>query len=225
MKFLVVNDDGYKATGLKTLVQSLKHYGEVVVYSPSKCESAQGQKITIHKPIGVQKIDLCGVEAYKVEGSTADCVRLGVFTNPDIDLVVSGINEGLNVGQDIHYSSTIAGIMQAGLLGYRGVALSCDKNFDDVSAQLDPVIKEYIINNNNHHNLLNINFPSKEFKQNKGVKNTICGNRYFENKFTFNGTEYMESNIMVDDFSDGTDSGEVRKGYISVSKLTINKTI
>ncbi len=225
MKFLVVNDDGYEAIGLKILVDALKRHGEVVVYSPSKCESAQGQKITIHKPIKVDKVELSGVEAYKVEGSTADCVRIGIFTNPDVDLVISGVNQGLNIGQDIHYSSTIAGVIQAGLLGYRGVALSCDKNYDDVINQLDPIIVEFIVNNKKHHNLLNINFPSKNFPMNKGVKQTVCGNRYFENKFTFENGMYLESDVMVDDFTDGTDSGEVAKGYVSVSKLTTNKTI
>ncbi|MFI3329723.1 MAG: 5'/3'-nucleotidase SurE [bacterium] len=225
MKVLVVNDDSYEATGIKILVDALKKYVEVVVYAPSKCESAQGQKITIHKPIKVDKIDTFGVEAYKVDGSTADCVRLGIFNNKDIDLIISGVNQGLNIGQDIHYSSTIAGVIQAGLLGYRGVALSCDKNYDDVINQIDPIIEEYIVNNDKHHNLLNINFPSAKFKTYKGIKETVCGNRYFENEFTYNDGCYLESDIMVDDYTRGTDSGEVAQGYVSVSKLTINKVI
>lgn len=219
MKVLVVNDDGYQAEGLRILIDSLKKYVDVVAYSPLKCESAQSQKITIHKGIKVEKIGDINV----VDGSTADCVRLGVFDHPDIDLVISGVNHGLNVGIDIYYSSTIAGIVQAGLFGYKGVAFSCDKNYKDVRLYIDDVVKEFVLGNSKYENLINVNFPTEQFSEYKGIKFTTRGKREFENKFTVNDGVYFETNVMNDDFTDGTDSGECNKGFISVSNLKLER--
>lgn len=220
MKVLVVNDDGYQAEGLRLLINHLKKFVEVVVYSPLKCESAQSQKITIHRGIKVDLIDGINV----VDGSTADCVRLGIFNHPDVDLVISGINQGLNLGQDIYYSSTIAGVMQAGLFGYKGVAFSCDKNYCDVSNYLDRIIEEFILNNNKYEQLINVNFPTKKHNNFLGIKQVKSGKRNFENKFTFENGVYYETDVMVDDFSDNTDSGECNKGFVSVSNLILERT-
>lgn len=225
MKFLIINDDGYQAEGLRILIEKAKKYGEVVVYSPFKCESAQSQKITIHKPIKVDKVEISNTIINVVHGSTADCVRLGIFDHPDTKLVLSGVNHGLNMGQDIFYSSTIAGVNQAGMLGYRGVALSCDKNYVALELQLEGILDEVILNNDKYHNLINVNLPSAKFNMYKGFKNTIGGNRIFENKFSIDeGNNYLESNIMIDDFTDGTDSGEVNNGFVSITNLTLTRT-
>ncbi len=224
MKVLVTNDDGYKSVALKELIKQLKKIVEVVVYTPAKCESAQSQKITIHKPIKVRKTKILSVETNVVYGSTADCVRLGCFDHPDIDLVISGVNTGLNLGQDIYYSSTISGVLQAGLLGYRGVALSCDKNYDVLGKQLKKLLKEVILNNNKYEPIINVNLPVAKYDDYLGLKFTIQGNRYFENKFTYEDGCYLESNIMVEDYTDGTDSGEVNKGYVSISNIQLQRT-
>ncbi len=225
MKILIVNDDGYQATGLRILIEKAVQFGEVVVYSPFKCESAQSQKITIHKSIKVDKVCVSGVLVNAVHGSTADCVRLGVFDHPDIDLVLSGVNEGLNMGQDIFYSSTIAGVMQAGMFGYRGVALSYDKNYIALEKQLPGVLNEVVLNNSKYNDLINVNLPSAKYDMYKGFKMTIGGNREFENKFTIDkDNNYLETNVMIDDFTDGTDSGEVSKGYVSITNLSLKRT-
>lgn len=224
MKFLIVNDDGYQAEGLKLLVDSIKSYGEVVVYSPFKCESAQSQKITIHKGIKVEEIELSNVEAYAVHGSTADCVRIGLFLNPDVDIVLSGINHGLNVGHDIYYSSTLAGIVQAGMQGYRGVAFSCDKNYDDVAGQIENVLSEVIGNNESYEPLINVNFPKATFKTSKGIKMTLGGQWHFENKFNIVDGLYFESNEIFDDMTIGTDNFELSQGYVSISNISLKRT-
>ncbi len=224
MKFLIVNDDGYKAEGLEIIVETIKKYGDVVVYSPYQCESAQSQKITIHKGIKVESVIVAGVDAYAVHGSTADCVRIGIFNNPDIDIVISGINHGHNMGQDIYYSSTIAGVMQAGLLGYRGVALSCDKNYQIVRNLIDEVVVEVILNNEKYNSWINVNLPSKSFDSIKGYKMTVAGERTFKNDFIINDNTYYEIDQMIDDLTSGTDSFEVSNGYVSISNLLLKRT-
>lgn len=225
MKILIVNDDGYKAQGLKILIEEVQKVAEVIVFSPAKCESAQSHKITIHSGIKVEPINNLDVEGYLVHGSAADCVRVATFLNPDIDLVLSGINHGLNVGYDIYYSSTIAAITEAGLRGYRGVALSCDKNFDDVkNNQLESIVKEVVLNNSKYEPLINVNFPNSKYKEYKGLKHTIGGNWHYENKFELIDGVYHECTSMIQDNTEGVDSFECLNGYVSITNLTLNRT-
>lgn len=225
MKFLIVNDDGYKAEGIKILVEQAKKYGEVVVYSPFKCESAQSHKITIHTGIKVEKLDCYDVEAYTVHGSAADCVRLGLFLNPGTDLVLSGINHGLNVGHDIYYSSTISAVVEAGLQGYRGVALSCDKNYNDIKEnQLESILDEVVLNNKKYSPLINVNFPVAKYPKYKGIKQTLGGYWHYANKFDLRDGLYHESVEMIHDTTEGNDSFEANEGFVSITNISLTRT-
>lgn len=225
MKFLIVNDDGYQAEGIKILVNAAKRYGEVVVYSPFKCESAQSHKITIHTGLKVDKIDMFDVEAYTVHGSAADCVRIGLFLHPDTTLVLSGINHGLNVGHDIFYSSTISAIVEGGLNGYRGISFSCDKNYDDIRInQLESILEEVIVNNNKYEPLMNVNFPSSNFSKYKGVKQTLGGYWHYANKFDLIDGLYHESVEMIHDTTAGNDSYEANEGFVSITNISLVRT-
>lgn len=225
MKFLVVNDDGYQAEGIKLLVNNLKKYGDVVVYSPYKCESAQSHKITIKVGIKVERIDVFGVESYTVHGSAADCVRIGLFLHPDTTLVLSGINHGLNVGHDIYYSSTISAIVEAGMQGYRGVALSCDRNYDDIkNNQLESLLEEVVLNNDKYAPLINVNFPISKFTNNEGIKKTVGGKWHYANKFVLKNGLYFESDEIVTDEIENNDGYEVANGYVSISNITLQRT-
>lgn len=224
MKILIVNDDGFEAEGIKLLVNKVKKYGDVVVFSPFKCESAQSQKITIKKGIKIESIDSFDVESYAVHGSTADCVRLGLYLHKDVDLVLSGINHGLNVGHDIFYSSTIAGVVQAGMQGYRAIALSCDRNYKDVEEQVEELLDEVILNNDKYEQIINVNFPKDKYKTNKGIKYTLGGNWHYKNDFVLKDGLYYESDQMFDDMTEGTDNFEVSNGYISISNISLKRT-
>ncbi len=225
MKILIVNDDGFESNGIKLLVDKAKKYGDVIVYSPFKCESAQSHKITIKVGIKKEEVFNLGVKAYAVHGSAADCVRIGLFDNPNIDIILSGINEGLNIGHDIFYSSTIAAVMQAGLSGKRGIALSYDKNPKYIEPQLEGLLDDLILNNEKYNNLLNVNFPTAKYNKSKGVKFTTRGEQTFENTFDIVDGLYYESNKLIQDNTDGTDSQATNNGYISISNLTLNRTI
>jgi 5'-nucleotidase len=121
---LATNDDGFDAPGLRALVAALETVGRVVVAAPDREQSAASHALTIRLPLRVWQ---AAPDRFRVEGTPADCVHLGVFNlteRRDPDLVVSGINRGLNVGDDVTYSGTVAGALEGALLGLPAVAVS-----------------------------------------------------------------------------------------------------
>ena len=131
MRILVTNDDGIFATGLWALVKELKTVGEVVVVAPDRERSASGTAVTLLQTLRVQKVEpsVPGVEAYAVEGTPSDCVilALGNLAKGPIDLVVSGINQGKNLGDDVLISGTVGAALQGYLHGSSALAMSVDK--------------------------------------------------------------------------------------------------
>ncbi len=128
-RILVTNDDGVESDGLKALVEALSPLGEVTVVAPLRETSAIGHAITLHNPLRLEPV---GERVFAVDGTPTDCVTLGVFTvlRGLPDLVVSGINRGLNVGDDVTYSGTVAGALEGALLGVPSVAVSVEKGND-----------------------------------------------------------------------------------------------
>lgn len=126
MKLLLTNDDGIDGEGLKVLAEALRESGhEVTVFAPDCNNSAVSHKITMFSPVRAEKVDFNGIEAYAVSGSPADCVLLavcGFFVKPD--MVISGINCGINLGSDVIYSGTVAGAMEGAQNGIPSLALS-----------------------------------------------------------------------------------------------------
>ena len=125
-RILVTNDDGVESAGLKALVEALSPLGEVTVVAPLRETSAIGHAITLHNPLRLEPV---GERVFAVDGTPTDCVTLGVFTvlRGLPDLVVSGINRGLNIGDDVMYSGTVAGALEGALLGVPSVAVSVEK--------------------------------------------------------------------------------------------------
>src|SRR5262245_17912176 len=122
-RILVTNDDGYFSPGLDALADALRPLGEVTVVAPQTEASAVGHALTLRRPLRLEKIR---ERVYAVDGTPTDCVNIAideVLTGPP-DLVVSGINRGLNVGDDVTYSGTVAGALEAALLGYQAIAVS-----------------------------------------------------------------------------------------------------
>jgi 5'/3'-nucleotidase len=122
-RILVTNDDGYFSPGIEALADALRPLGEVTVVAPQTEASAVGHALTLRRPLRLEKIR---ERVYAVDGTPTDCVNIGideVLTGPP-DLVVSGINRGLNVGDDVTYSGTVAGALEGALLGYPAIAVS-----------------------------------------------------------------------------------------------------
>src|SRR5689334_8921598 len=124
MRILVTNDDGIYSPGILALARAAQAFGDVRVVAPDVEQSSMGQAITATRPLSYKATKLDGIEAYRVNGTPADCVALGAHNWEQVDAVLSGINLGTNLGSAIWHSGTLAAAKQAALLGLRGIAFS-----------------------------------------------------------------------------------------------------
>ena len=154
MKILVTNDDGIYSPGLSCLARVASAFGEVIVMAPDVEQSSMGQAITSGKPITYKKspIHFENMKAYRVNGTPADCVALGTHLYEDIDLVLSGINIGSNLGNSAWHSGTLSAARQAVLFEVRGIALSVsvgdgETDFDALEPFVMEALKEVIHEN------------------------------------------------------------------------------
>lgn len=163
MKILLTNDDGINAEGLRHLVNWAKTKGEVCVFAPKTQQSAKSQSINIHGTYEVKKVDIFdGVEAYSVDSTPADCVRIAILgMKKHFDLVISGINCGPNLGGDIHYSGTVGACFEAAMLEIKAMAVSAAFNtFDNAVKNIDRVYEEIQSRKMfDFAEIINVNFP------------------------------------------------------------------
>ncbi|HOK54865.1 MAG TPA: 5'/3'-nucleotidase SurE, partial [Armatimonadota bacterium] len=127
MTILITNDDGIYSEGLLALKNALRELGKVVVVAPDRPRSASGHSITLHKPLRVEKVRMLdGDFGYASNGTPSDCVSLGVLdvAGGPVDLVVSGINRGPNLGWDLTYSGTVSAAMEGVVMGIQSFAIS-----------------------------------------------------------------------------------------------------
>jgi len=162
MRILVTNDDGIYSPGLKALAAVAARFGEVRVVAPDVEQSAMGHAITIQRPLKYHRTQLGSFEAYRVNGTPADCVALGLHHWDGADLVLSGINLGSNVGHDVWHSGTVAAAKQATFHGVRAAAFSLALNGDDpdfaaVQSYVETVIR--LLLEFQQPFLVNVNLP------------------------------------------------------------------
>src|SRR5919206_3136628 len=131
MRILVSNDDGIYSPGLQALAEAAKPFGEVRVVAPDVEQSSMGHAITASRPLSFKKTMLGDFQAHRVNGTPADCVALGAYNWEKVDVVLSGINLGSNLGNGMWHSGTLAAAKQAVLLGLRGIALSAPTTRDE----------------------------------------------------------------------------------------------
>src|SRR3954469_8983800 len=124
MRILITNDDGIYSPGIAALAQVATRFGEVRVVAPDVEMSSASQSITASRPVSWKRTPLPGLDAYRVNGTPGDCVMLGVSLWDKVDIVLSGINIGTNLGNATWHSGTLAGARQAAMLGLRGIAFS-----------------------------------------------------------------------------------------------------
>ena len=227
MKILVTNDDGIYGEGLRYLVNFAKELGDVIVVAPKTEQSAKSHALNIKDPFTCEKVDVgFGVDTYVVDSTPADCVRYAHYgLRVDIDLVLSGVNKGYNLGEDIMYSGTVAAATEAATLNINSLAISSSRvNFNGLSDNLIKVYN-YITDNNlfDIWNLYNINIPIHH----KDIRITRMGERYYVDQFLPQGNDmylptYKEIPLDMDDNS--IDTNATMSGYISVTPLTLNRT-
>lgn len=229
MRIAITNDDGIQGEGLLRLVQWAAKLGEVTVFAPKVEQSAKSHAIEIHKPFEVKHAQVPGaVRAYAVDSTPADCVRLAILgLHEQFDLIISGINRGLNIGQDIMYSGTVSAVFEAAALGTKGLALSTEpESFDTAVSQLDRVWA-FITENDLYSKcpIWNVNIPANTTGE---FRITRQGGPYFSDDFAPQGNDLympMGKPVWVNTMDDAIDTNAVlHYRHISVSPLTIDRT-
>ncbi|SCI78257.1 5'-nucleotidase surE [uncultured Clostridium sp.] len=238
MNILITNDDGIQADGIIALAKAIKEIANVYVVAPDTQRSATGHAITIHNPIMIKEeyID-DNIKAYSISGTPADCVKLGIesiFKDVNIDLVLSGINNGANLGTDVIYSGTVSAAIEGLIQNKPAIAISYDSfkvsNEEYITASKHVVNLVNNIKNNMHifdDCILNVNIPDRDIK---GFKITKLGIRKYENDIeerqSPHGKRYVWIGGKIKEIiqEENSDISAIEKGYISITPINIDMT-
>ena len=228
-RILVTNDDGYFSPGIAALAAALRAIGDVTVVAPLTEASAVGHALTLRRPLRVEEIS---ESVFAVDGTPTDCVNVAIdkilTSRPDI--VVSGINHGLNVGDDVTYSGTVAGAFEAALLGFPGIAVSLERpesNFGpaaEIAAQCAALV---LAQGMPERTFLNINVPKGEIN---GVRTTVQAKRNHITKVNRRldprNRPYFWIEEAQDDWAphDQSDRQAIRDGFVSLTPLQLDLT-
>ena len=240
MRILVTNDDGVHSDGLFALVQALREVGDVTVVAPERQQSATGHAITLHKPLRLSEVTLRdGTAAFASNGTPSDCAALGILEalGGAVDLVVSGINHGPNLGWDVHYSGTVSAAIEAAMIGFPSVAVSVASWDKDIhwepaakfAAQVARRLSEQPLP---PHTVLNINAPNLPHSQIAGIAITTQGRRQYvdrlEKRLDPVGRPYYWLGGSLAEEATGAEAGSdvraVADGKISLTPLHLDLT-
>ena len=228
MRILITNDDGVNTLGIRLLAQWAKKLGEVTVVAPKVEQSGKSHAIEFVKPVEVKRVPFIdGIEAYSMDSTPADCVRFGfVGLNRTYDLVLSGINKGINVGADLVYSGTVGAIFEAARFNVPAIAFSAFPDGQERASNYFDEVYDYIVKNNllEQNILYNVNIPNEV----KGLRMTYQGTAYFSDYFIKQeGDMYLQNGDPIpDEFPEDMDRDTValNSGYISVTPLLTTRT-
>ncbi len=230
-RLLLTNDDGYTAEGLQVLADALESLGEVWVIAPSREQSAVSHAVTLHRPLRLQRL---GHRRYTVDGTPTDCVAVGMghlMASAPPDLVISGINFGVNMGADVHYSGTVSAAFEGVISGVAAMAVSQQVGEDfsyHPAAHFARLVAEWILSHGISENtLLNINVPAAKPE---GVRLTRLGTRRYTEGVIRDedprGREifWIGGGEPIWAAAPGTDFPAVDEGFISVTPLQLDMT-
>lgn len=237
MHFLVSNDDGVNATGIKALAEVLQELGQVTVYAPSNDHSGASNSLTLDRPVRIHKLT---ESRFSVDGTPTDCVHMALtgLMETTADMVASGINNAANLGDDVLYSGTVAAAIEGRHLGFPAMAFSLAtshesgqlRHFETAQYFIKKIIQNMYRNPLPQDAILNINFPNLPIDQVKGIKVTRFGNRHkAENtvqdldprgrKIYWIGPAGPEA-----DAGEGTDFHAIKNGFVSITPMQVDMT-
>jgi 5'-nucleotidase len=229
MHILIANDDGIYSPGIAALAEVAAKFGEVRIVAPDVERSSAGHSITALRPLSYKRTAIAGVEAYRVDGTPADCVALGAYNWEKVDVVLSGINLGSNLGNAMWHSGTLAAAKQAVLLGLRGIALSApvtidEPNFDILKPAVAKVLE--LLLPYRDLTLVNVNFPDGKPK---GLRWTRQSVRHYDGKVVpgedpLGRQLFWFTVVPVEGTEEGTDRWAVEQGYVSMTPLRLDLT-
>lgn len=233
MRILLTNDDGIASPALAQLKRVLSPFGRVITIAPDRNQSATSQSLTLHRPLRIHDL---GDDTYSVDGTPADCVLVAFHgqLGDKPDFVVSGINHGPNMGEDVFYSGTVAAAIEGVLQGVPGIAASlvtrAQTDFREPADIVGNIVRQVFERGLMRRLLLNINIPFRPRSEIAGIGITRLGTRVYEDtlvrKVDPRGRDYFwiggEDPVWRPD--EGTDFHAVDAGYVSVTPLQLERT-
>lgn len=234
MNILVVNDDGIRSPGLQYLVNALATRGDVYVTAPKHQRSGASQAISLTETIYIVPMEIPNAQmAYEVDGTPADCTKVGLqfFEREGIqmDMVYSGINFGSNLGEDTLYSGTVGAATEGALSGIHSVAVSLDSHTPthfDVACELAVDVMDFVLNETGTDTVININVPDLPREEVKGLRVTRLGGRYYADYFVpgEDGGYHMEGKPDPVTDAPDLDVTALAEGYASISPIRVDHT-
>ena len=233
MRILISNDDGYFAPGLNILAEHLAEIAEITVVAPERNRSGASNSLTLDRPLSVKK---ASNGFFYVNGTPTDCVHIALTGLMDImpDMVISGINDGANMGDDTIYSGTVAAAMEGYLLGIPSFAISMSQHnathFETAARVTVELVQQYLSDNFNSPTLLNINVPDVPYDELQGRTVTRLGKRHkaepvIQLKTPRNETVYWVGAAgKPNDGGEGTDFYAVMHNIVSISPIQVDLT-
>lgn len=233
MHILLSNDDGYLATGLIILAESLSKYAEISVVAPDKNRSAASNSLTLDMPLRTQKSENGFI---RVDGTPTDCVHLAItgLLEKEPDMVFAGINHGSNLGDDVLYSGTVAAATEGRFLGLPAVAISLVSNdpkyFETAAHVATTLLNKIICDPLAKDTLLNVNVPDLPLSELQGYQATRLGQRHKSEPVIKSADPRGREIYWVgppgseQDAGPGTDFHAINNGYVSVTPLQLDLT-
>ncbi|WP_159655578.1 5'/3'-nucleotidase SurE [Vibrio atypicus] len=232
LKILLSNDDGVHAQGIHALAESLQDIAEVTIVAPDRNRSGASNSLTLEQPLRVTEI---ADKVYSVQGTPTDCVHFALnelMKDALPDLVLTGINHGANLGDDVLYSGTVAAAMEGHFLGVQAVAFSLvgKQHFVTAGKIARQIVEQHLVKPIPTNRLLNINVPDLPFEQLKGTAVTRLGARHHAEAMIKqqdprgHDIYWLGPPGKEQDAGEGTDFYAVDQGYVSVTPLQVDLT-
>ena len=238
MRILVSNDDGYQSRGIQILAEALSELADVIVVAPDQDRSAASHSLTLTRPLWVNKIS---ENIYSIDGTPTDCVHLaitGILKDCQPDMVISGINHGENLGDDVLYSGTVAAAIEGRFLGFPALAVSAltssPKCLETAAIVTQKIVKSLVAGPLSQvlspDVVLNMNVPDCSGQDLRGIQSTRLGNRHLSEpaivaKDPRDRTIYwVGSQGQEQDAGEGTDFFAVANNFVSMTPLHVDMT-
>lgn len=232
MRILVSNDDGIHSPGIAALARVALRFGDVRVVAPDIEQSSASHAITAARPLTYRRAAyINGIESWRVNGTPADCVALGVHNWDQVDVVLAGINQGVNLGNGIWHSGTLAAAKQATLFGLRGIALSAPStgpdgeqpDYETLAPYVEQVLR--ILLAESSARLINVNFPLAP----RGMTWARQAVRHYDGRVVpgqdpMGRKHFWFTVAPIEEIERGTDLWAMERGYISITPLSLDLT-
>jgi 5'-nucleotidase len=231
---LLSNDDGVYAPGLKTLQQALKKMAEIKTFAPDRDRSGASNSLTLSMPIRTQQIE---EDVISVQGTPTDCIHLALtgLLQKQPDMVISGINSGSNMGDDVWYSGTVAAAVEGRFLGLPSIAVSLTgkppfNHYDTAARVVQDLVRHILVNPLPAETILNVNVPPLPYQELKGIAITRLGTRHKAQPLISrldprgHPVYWIGPAGEEHDSTEGTDFAAIRNGKVSITPLRVNLT-